>query len=805
MGQIVRLIQNALAWFRSQFSALDYRGALVFYTLFMILWYTPFLFLGQVIAPRLDPTVPNTELERLTADEIPFVSRSFPTNPAQHSDYQTVYVPDIAGEINEPHYQWINTWMASFGFGQAFVPLQRGLSVTYFPTYVVSLFVDNPFVLATIITMSFHFLAGFVFTDYMRLLKLHPVAALAGGIIYGTQAPFSYYPTQNPFTLPLVFVVVLIYLLHRIIQDRHWIWIFLLAIAVQSTIQVVYLQSQVFLFYILIGYIAYLFLVHIKQPKERIAYLTTLCIGGVIGLLMTAPVLLDFVHNAINSARTPVTISRIHTIFLHEFHITLGYFIPALFDRNPSPVGTNIIAYLIAHYLTSVITMFSVFGAVTTFKRSWGWLSLFIFMVLVSFQPQVALFFMQNFSANISSWGTFYYFFGLLPIIILSAYGIDAAIRYTHTSANPARLLSWTRFGVVVLILTILLVYLQAGINAAMQPRWLIFGFEVMLVGGFFFVTHPTISQKLRAITAVVMVMTTSLFILFPAIPRQPASDMLLSGLEFKVIQDTIKPDEYQANVSSEPFAKMGWKCCLYNGGHNSVYGVHSIHGNFLLPPQRYVDLMSNFGYESGNYDKLYKYKHYFSINNNFDSLDFWMMNIGVVVSREQQNHPNLTLVRKVNRWYIYRHNAKGCCLQIPLTAINPDITTPASVIAQVTTNIDPRTYAYDTLTKSVRYSDYFEIPLAANQPSLIIISQSYHDYWQAEALVNNQWVRTDTIAVNGKYLGAFTPDAATSIRFTFKPWALWAWIPHSIWALGLLAIVMRRYIDRRIHQFTTT
>ena len=210
------------------FPFVSYHNAFVMYILFMIIWFWPFLFGGQVIAADFDNTVNNNVRDELVSDDIPYISRNFVPDRVRHSDYAGHYIPDAHQSIKNDSYHWINTWVADYGFGSQLLPLQRGLSPVYFPAFVVSLFTENPYVFTTWMHMILNILAGFVFIAYMKLIRVQPLAALFGGITYATLPLFTYWATQNPFKLHAVWFIVLLYLLHRLVDNQRWWWVFLL-------------------------------------------------------------------------------------------------------------------------------------------------------------------------------------------------------------------------------------------------------------------------------------------------------------------------------------------------------------------------------------------------------------------------------------------------------------------------------------------------------------------------------------------------------------------------------------------------
>jgi len=271
----------------------------------------------------------------------------------------------------------------------------------------------------------------------------------------------------------------------------------------------------------------------------------------------------------------------------------------------------------------------------------------------------------------------------------------------------------------------------------------------------------------------------------FLATPRMPLEYTTVIGEEITYVKSQLKIDENMATVSEENVNKKGWKCCLFLGNNYATYDISSVGQNAVIPTKRYQQLMENLGYPTTNKQKYYK--KYFSITPAYDSLDYWMMNIGVVVSKVEQQHPSLSFLKKIDGWYIYDADAKGCCLQINLDDLQLDSTAAPQLEA---TYIDPRDKS-TAVQKDVRFEDYFEIPLAHTHASIVVISQLYHMEWDAYALVGDSWQPVDTFAMNGVYQAAVVPEGATKVRFDFTPWAHWMWISYVVWVFGIMLLIV--------------
>jgi hypothetical protein len=271
----------------------------------------------------------------------------------------------------------------------------------------------------------------------------------------------------------------------------------------------------------------------------------------------------------------------------------------------------------------------------------------------------------------------------------------------------------------------------------------------------------------------------------FLALPRMPLEYTSFKGEEMAYVRSQLNTEENIATVSDQNVYDKGWTCCLFLGNNYATYDMSSVGQNAVIPRKRYQQMMESFGYPTT--EKRKYYKNYFSITPSYDSLNYWMMNIGVVVSKVEQQHPSLEFLKKIDGWYIYDADAKGCCLQINMDDIQIDSASPAQLEA---TYIDPRGKS-TVLQKDVRFEDYFEMPLAHTHASIVVISQEYNMEWDAYALVSGTWQKVNTFAMNGIYQAAMVPEGATKIRFDFTPWVLWMWVPYLVWIVGITLCIM--------------
>jgi hypothetical protein len=758
------------------FPKITYNQAFVLYAIFIVIWFWPFIVGGQVIAPCIESTVDKDVIESMFEDEIPYISRNTP-NCVEHSDYRLVYIPEAHQMLNSDYYHWIPTWIAEVGFG-GMMHLSRGTSANYFPTYIVSLLTDDPYVFFTLIHMAYVFLAGFVFVAYMKLLRLHPLASLLGGITYATLPIFTFWATQTPFYLHAVWFIVLLYLLQRLVTDQRLWVIILLALSIHSALLTTYPQALIILATVMAVFVVYLLIRVIHSNDVRIKYVMLVGSATVVGVLLTVPVWLDFLNITSQVLRNP-RVGNLPPFPIEEPRVILSYFFPEVFSVIPLLNRESV--YIKGYYVTLIITVFSLYGFISSARKLMPLVSGLFIMGLISFEPTIGGLYNQYLTVGISPWVTMFLFYGPLVLVIISTFGLHHFIESWWSERN-ARF----EIGITIVLVGVMIdIFVRAGMASDWQPRWITLIAMVLVLISTYITTFNRLPLRFRAWLFAGAFIWATISATFLAIPRMPIEYTAVMGEEITYIKSQLKTDEHMATVSDQNVDTSNWKCCLFLGNNYATYDIASIGQNAVVPMNRYQQLMENLGYPTT--DKRKYYKRYYSITPSYDSLDYWMMNIGVVASKVEQQHPTLKFLTKIDGWYMYDADAKGCCLQINIDDIQLDNTSATQLEA---TYIDPRGKSI-ALQKDVRFEDYFEIPLAHTHASIVVISQLYDMEWDAYALVGDVWQKVDTFAMNGIYQAAVVPEGTTKIRFDFTPWVLWMWIPFLVWIVGITLCIM--------------
>jgi hypothetical protein len=209
----------------------------------------------------------------------------------------------------------------------------------------------------------------------------------------------------------------------------------------------------------------------------------------------------------------------------------------------------------------------------------------------------------------------------------------------------------------------------------------------------------------------------------------------------------------------------------------NAYVDIPSIHTYNSLSAERYQRFIESMGGEFTNYGRRNS-----AINPDYESVSFWMSNIGLVVAPIQLRSPKLqkvdTLPGNTSGQAIFLYSVSQR-MGRALVVSHPEV-----VLSQPSIEIqDPRLSEYEIPRIIDDSADRLVFSVAVDQPSLLLVSQKYHPQWHAEVFDGQRWLERPIVEVNGIFQGvSLTPDD-TIIRLSFRPYARWMWVVHLFWA----------------------
>ena len=171
------------------------------------------------------------------------------------------------------------------------------------------------------------------------------------------------------------------------------------------------------------------------------------------------------------------------------------------------------------------------------------------------------------------------------------------------------------------------------------------------------------------------------------------------------------------------------------------------------------------------------------------------MSNISLILSPGKLGHENLESLGAEFGILLYRAVSRmGKSLQV----VPPQLDMSATKMVLD----DPRGMVTNTPVKIFDQGDVLEIEVQLSAPSVFLLSQKFHCYWEALAETDHDWQAAQTVELIGVFLGVLVPQDTRRVRLDFKPLARYAWITHIFWLLVLLLAGFKcwqRGIDERL------
>jgi hypothetical protein len=208
---------------------------IVLYTVLVGLYFCPWLWQKQVISPidmRLAANLPVTETDYNTS--------------SLFSDY-VFYTAEEHMLMHSPHVGWLSTWSDMTQIGRPLAQL-NGSSASYVLTWVLQVWIDNPYVFFTVTFVLYTYLAGLFALLYVRHLLHHTGLSLLAAYIIIASPFFFYWHTYIMFYATTCWALALIYGFLWLRDKPSWQPALLLTFAIYSLLSIGYAQIIIHFF-----------------------------------------------------------------------------------------------------------------------------------------------------------------------------------------------------------------------------------------------------------------------------------------------------------------------------------------------------------------------------------------------------------------------------------------------------------------------------------------------------------------------------------------------------------------------------
>jgi hypothetical protein len=753
------------------------RVPIIIYSVLLIIWFWPFVFADQVVAPQLPYR------GGMQPSSTSFWHQVTAT-PLIYGDFPNQEIGEITLSHTSPKSGVLAIWTNQSGHGRALFPHFAYTESTFTTWLATRIGGDilgwDVYQITTLRNLALIYVAGLFLMLYGIQLRLHPWASILAGFIYATAPPFSAWIVNYPFMVTGSMGIVVLYAIHRLTSTPHlWIWL-LLAWAIHIQMTSGYLQHVIYLFYGIAGYAIVHSLTHISTWNQR--WRAWLYVGSAVslGMIASLPMLVDLYTEYQFSIRDLGKNAQANVLPLYNLQRMTSLFIPELYGVKPAftlPIEDDF-QLLNGRYFTWLATLLMLIGVARAWRQVWGWVVWLCIAFATTYIPAIHDISFNSIFPQISAWSKPFDFATLhIPAAMLMLWGLHHII-----SASWRYLWIIGSIGSIVLFIA-----LWAGhINDA-QPRWAFVIFELGIIAVITLRSWWPSKHYLVIIAGASLL--TSALVTFPTIYRQAHADMYRTSELHEIIATNLEPNRSLIEIST-PRAPL---CCFVRGNENIMFQIPTMHIYRSNVSAYYSNLVRRLG---GRFAKR-NVSNY--IQPRYNNSDFWMLNAGIVVSYQPQNHPTLEHIITRHQLHIYRNTASGagCCLHIPQSAVTSPIYTneyqhPALQIGNI------RKLPYQELTKIDDAGDQYTIVNPAAKAAVIVLNHVYHPRWYAYGLRNDATIPLTTIVINDVYQGVIVPDGVTHVSMAFTPWSRWMWLVHLGWIVSAAIIVISMHYRKQ-------
>ncbi|MHA7681471.1 hypothetical protein [Cupriavidus sp. PET2-C1] len=597
-----------------------------------------------------------------------------------------------------------------------------------------------------------------------RQLGLAPLAGLMAGSGMATSPLFMYWLTFPVFSAVATWSAATLYGMTRLSKSKDLGGWAILCFSVYSLLMTAYPQPVVVHTYM---FVAYGLVLVTRQWREAgrmaaLRYIGLLVAACVVAGALCVPVYLDLYRITLESTRlTADPLFFVEYLPHIESFADLARFLTlALYPEVlGNPIASNFALPYDGLSMTPPAIFFAICALLIAFRRCWGWWVAIALTGLFTFSPTAYLFGVKYLGFNLSPSAPLGN--ALLPMTIVVAYGLDSL--YDATRAPR----SWK--AATILASMVALAGLAGSLAFALHSGLAINWMAGCMALAAILILGAQVARRSLLLPSAALAVTVA-YSSYPLMLHQDPASISISSPLASAVRAHLPPDSRYAVLSP------GLKVLPPN--LNATLGLDSIHSYNSLSSYRYRNLLNALGSDTRAFGRWNDV-----IQPDFNSIAFWMSNIAVVLSpAELPSAAALQQVERLGTAYVYRVISRmGCCVQVRTSQSAAD-----------RNNIDIPDAALrmgNAVTKTSDMGDIKEFDIPDRAPSLLVLSQKFHQDWHAQALTSRGWEPVPTVAIDGVFQGAVLPDDVRQVRLRFEPYARFAWIAHAFWLVVLVAI----------------
>jgi hypothetical protein len=742
---------------KAQIDALanSYARAFLLLVILQTIYFCPMLVRRAVIFPHNN----GLEVSGLAVEDKTGISNR------KFSDQSSQFIPEINQHLNGHHRAWLSTWNPHVQLGRPTFQLS-GFGKAYLLTHLLSVFINNPFVLYTCLTILTVYLTGIFCFLFLKALEMHPLAcfSIAAGLSLGTFS--AYWLTFVMFLATLCWTLALLWLLTEFIKHRSLIVLAGIAFASYSLLMTGYPQSIVIHAYLIVGFTIMRLWQAPHRLKGKLYTILALAGAALIGAVTALPPYLDVLINTQRSFRSAVgdgfflaavpSIKSINQLCFFLFQLVDPFwFGNAIKPEYPFPFdGLSLSVFYFILLLLSL--------ADGRWRQVWPWQALVVTCLLLTIWSPAFLFVVHYLGFNISRSSPLGG--AIIPSCVLGGYALDHILR---------RGLKRTFFPIALLMILLLLASI-VGFNhkPELQISFVVLSLLLTLATAWFVIARKPVLLILLTIVSVVAYSFTIML-------TQRLSEIQTNSALLEKIR-MLTPDSSRYAIVGQDLRG------ILPPNQESLLEINSIHSYESLTPVDYQRVMSQL-----NESRSSAYRRTFTsidADVNLDRAPFSYAGVSLLLTRHALNSDSFREAGEIKGIKLYES------VEPPISAAQLTLFTVDESGRVALTGLLSKQTKLPT-QKLLARDDFMKFQVTpVDQETLLFVSQQLHPYWRA----TSHTIPLSIVTVNDLYLGVIIPPHTSDLEITFSPFVLWSWIPQAIYVALGLALLVRKLIKVR-------
>ena len=681
-------------------------------------------------------------------------------------DQSNAFLPELAHQLSDRREGWLSTWNPHTELGRPDWHTS-GLTRAFLPTYVGALFIDDPYVLYTVLVLLAELLTVAFGYGLLRRLGLHPAACCAGAVLLGLGYYMTYWLTFLLYLWGVCWTLALILATLRFLERADTLRGLGVAFAAHALLLTAYPQQVVWHAWLLavVGLVA--LLRSEQRPSPR--HLTMLGACLALGAASTLPVFMDLAVAARRSTR----LAPDFEFFLQP--------LPALssFDRVAAWLAALVEPFWFGHPfkfpyrielrgvsfgpLASMLAALALLPSLA--RRLWPWLVVPAYALVATACEPAFRFGVDHLGLHVSRHAPLAV--AHVPIALAAACAGDHILR--REAPAPWR---WVALALVPVTLA---TPGFAGPFARPDTLTVITTGAVLIAGVAFLRTRRP--ELLLGAAG-----SAALLAGFRLIPSQPLSGLREKPRFARMIEAAVPGGTRYAWIGPEGGG-------VFYPNQEVLLGLHSIHTYNSLSSRGYQTWVRRaFGLE------LLKHGRTFPRvpdEARYDADELALAGIGLWVSAVDLPSEFATPVDRFRGMGLY-HPRFEPVIELLVDRFERE--------GHGAVRLPPHIRNPRAVVRTLELDDALAFDVEQNsEEALLMVSQQHHPHWRATGPGGE---RLETVVVNDFFQGVVVPPHTGTVRLEFKPHVRWSWLPNMVIVLvalvGLVARQRRRNFDAR-------